>query len=91
MVRPLRLTDHPDRRTGLAAWGFQRNEGNSWEDEESKCLVIRCSFCYADNFFRLKKKKKTLVITLSLVQESCINSFRQLREKEKAFPEFAVS
>ena len=56
MLRPLRLTDHPALKTGLAAWGFQENEGNSWKNEESECLVIRCSFCYAGNSFRLKKK-----------------------------------
>ena len=56
MLRPLRLTDHPALKIGLVAWGFQGNEGNSWENEESKCLVIRCSFCYAGNSFRLEKK-----------------------------------
>jgi len=33
-------------------WGFKREEGDSWDNKKSRCLVIRCLPCLTDGSFR---------------------------------------
>ena len=38
----LRIICHTVLRDGVGAWGFKVEKGDSWENQKSRCLVIRC-------------------------------------------------
>ena len=41
----LRIICHTGLRDGVGAWGFKVEKGDSWENQKSRCLVIRCLSC----------------------------------------------
>ena len=44
----MRYICHPELRNGIGAWGFQGQEGHSWDDKKSRGLVIRCLPCHKE-------------------------------------------
>ena len=47
----LRIICHAELRNGVGVWGFKGEEGNSQENQKSRCLVIRCLPCFRIKIF----------------------------------------